>query len=191
MRVVAGTARSILLEAPEGKDTRPTTDRIKETLFNVIQGYTAEARVLDLFAGSGALGIEALSRGAESACFVDNAREPIRCITGNVKRAGLSDRSEILQCDFMSAIVRLKAKGRQFDLVFIDPPYGKGLETDSIAALISSGLLDDGCLVVVEESINHNPEDLFSLGLETVKVKKYKTNQHYFLRFNKEDNGEN
>ncbi|MBP3238252.1 MAG: 16S rRNA (guanine(966)-N(2))-methyltransferase RsmD [Lachnospiraceae bacterium] len=186
MRVVAGTARSILLEAPEGRDTRPTTDRIKETLFNIIQGYTNDASVLDLFAGSGALGIEALSRGAEKAWFVDNAKEPIRCINGNVKRAGFADRSEILQCDFQSAIGRFKLKGVSFDLVFIDPPYLKGLETASIKALLDAGVLNDGCLLVVEESSEHDPTELFGLGLETVKIKKYKTNQHYFLKYNKD-----
>ena len=190
MRVIAGTARSILLEAPEGKDTRPTTDRIKETLFNVIQGYTADSKVLDIFAGSGALGIEALSRGAESAVFVDNGREPVRCITGNVKRAGFAEKSEILQCDFLAAINRMKARGRSFDLVFVDPPYGKGLECEAIEAMMSSGILEDGCLIIVEEAIDHDPGELFGLGLETVKVKKYKTNQHYFLKYRKINDGD-
>ena len=189
MRVIAGTARSILLETPDGRDTRPTTDRIKETLFNIIQGYTADARVLDLFAGSGALGIEALSRGAEYACFVDMGREPVRCITGNVKRAGFTEKSEIFQCDYSLAVSRLRAKGKSFDLVFIDPPYGKGLETASVRALLSAGILDDGCMVIVEESSSYDDAELLSLGLELVKVKEYKTNRHYFLKYRK-DNGD-
>ena len=182
MRVVAGSARSVNLIAPNGKGTRPTTDRIKETLFNVIQADTPDARVLDLFAGSGALGIEALSRGAESAVFVDNSREALECISTNLKKTRLEDKSEVIAGDYMTALKRLSAKNMVFDLVFIDPPYGQGLEQSSVSELMALGLAGENALIVVEESIEHKPDGLISLGLRLEKCKDYKSNRHYFFR---------
>lgn len=184
MRVIAGTARSIMLVTPEGKGTRPTTDRIKETLFNVIQSDIAGARVLDLFAGSGALGIEALSRGAEKAVFVDKSGEAVSCISKNLKKTKFdgTDKSLVLQCEFDRAIMRLSDRKESFDLIFIDPPYGLGLEYQSLVKLFDAGLIEDDALVVVEEAKEHDPEALLSLPLELIKTKEYKTNRHYFLR---------
>lgn len=182
MRVVAGSARSILLSTPSGNDTRPTTDRIKETLFNIIQLDVPGSRVLDLFAGSGALGIESLSRGAECACFVDKKREAVACVTDNVKRAGFENVSTILYMDFASAIGRLKTDGRKFDLVFLDPPYDKGLEIEALRLLAMADVLDDDALVIVEASAEHSPEALEGCGFTVERIKTYKTNKHYFLR---------
>ena len=181
MRVVAGTARSILLETPAGLDTRPTTDRIKETLFNMIQAYCPGATVLDLFAGSGGLGIEALSRGANYACFADQDRKAIKCITGNVERTKFTDRSDIYQSDYQNTILRLKNSDRKFDLVFLDPPYGKELEFKALEALKNADLLADDVLVVVEAKKEHDPSGFAALGFDIKKQKIYKTNQHYFL----------
>lgn len=181
MRVVAGSARSILLETPAGRDTRPTTDRIKETLFNMLQSYVPGATVLDLFAGSGGLGIEALSRGSDYACFVDMSREAVRCITGNVKRARFDEKSDILLMDYRNALLRLTGMGKRFDLVFIDPPYGKGLDYQALIALRESELLDDDALIVLETSIEQESFDFEAMGYEVNKIKTYKSNMHYFL----------
>lgn len=181
MRVVAGTARSILLETPAGNDTRPTTDRIKETLFNMLQPYVPGATVLDLFAGSGGLGIEALSRGADYACFVDMSRDAVRCITGNLKRTKLVDRADVLSMDYRNALLKLKTTGKGFDLIFLDPPYGKGLEYQALELLSETGLAVDDALVVVETTREHDAEPFLELGYSVEKLKVYKTNQHYFL----------
>ena len=184
MRVVAGSARSVMLITPEGKGTRPTTDRIKETLFNVIQADVADACVLDLFAGSGGLGIEALSRGAEKAVFVDRSGEAIKCIDANLKKTKLIDKAKVLQCEFGTAIVRLAASGEKFSLVFLDPPYGMGLELSALKALFEAGLLEEDALVVVEEAKGHDPSEILKLPVELIKTKEYKTNRHYFFRVN-------
>ncbi|MGN0165927.1 MAG: 16S rRNA (guanine(966)-N(2))-methyltransferase RsmD [Lachnospiraceae bacterium] len=181
MRVVAGSARSILLETPAGKETRPTTDRIKETLFNMLQPYVPGSVVLDLFAGSGALGIEALSRGADYACFVDMSREAVRCITGNVRRARLEERSDVLLMDYRNAISGLRAKGKTFDLVFLDPPYGRELEYQALELLDENGLLADDALIVVETALEHDFEPFIRMGFSVERIKVYKSNQHYFL----------
>ncbi|MCR4839977.1 MAG: 16S rRNA (guanine(966)-N(2))-methyltransferase RsmD [Lachnospiraceae bacterium] len=181
MRVVAGKARSILLETPKGNGTRPTTDRIKETLFNMLQGYCPGAVVLDLFAGSGGLGIEALSRGADYACFADQDRNAVKCITGNVERAGFKDCSDVYQSDYQSTILRLKGISRKFDLVFLDPPYDMELEFKALKALVDADLLTDDCLVVVEAKKEHDPQAFADMGFDIKKQKIYKSNQHYFL----------
>lgn len=181
MRVIAGSARSILLETPAGKDTRPTTDRIKETLFNILQPYVPGATVLDLFAGSGGLGIEALSRGAEYACFVDMSREAVRCITGNVKRARLDEKSDVLLMDYRNALLRLNTMGKSFDLIFLDPPYGKELEYQALEMLSETNLLAEDALVVVETALEHDSEPFERMGYSVEKLKVYKSNRHYFL----------
>ena len=181
MRVVAGSARSILLETPAGKDTRPTTDRIKETLFNMLQPYVPGAVVLDLFAGSGGLGIEALSRGADYACFVDMSREAVRCITGNVKRAKLDDKSDVLLMDYRNAILRLKNQGRKFDLILLDPPYGKELEYQALQMLDEADLIGDEALIVIETALDDDVTPFIELGFSLKRIKQYKSNQHVFL----------
>ena len=126
MRVIAGAAKGHNLQTIEGLATRPTTDRIKETLFNIIAFDLPECSFLDLFAGSGGIGIEALSRGASFACFVEQSRDAVRCIRENLAFTRLSGRAEVAAKDvfaFLSA-----AEGKPYDLVFMDPPYDMGHE---------------------------------------------------------------
>ena len=120
MRVIAGTARSMPLEAPGGNGTRPTTDRIKETLFNTIQGYIPDCVFVDMYAGSGAVGIEALSRGAARAYFIDNNRQALDCIRKNLSFTGLSDRATIIGRSAIDSVYEIR---EQADVVFLDPPY--------------------------------------------------------------------
>jgi len=121
MRVVAGTHRGRVLKAPKGQQTRPTSDRVREALFSILGESVEEADALDLFAGSGALGIEALSRGAASAVFVDNAHAAVSVITDNLEALGLE--GEIIRMPALRALACTPVAARQYDLVFIDPPY--------------------------------------------------------------------
>ena len=123
MRIVAGEARSRIIDAPKGTDTRPTLDRVRENLFNILMPRVPGARVLDLFAGSGALSLEALSRGAASAVMVDCDREAQRVERLNTERLGYQDRVRLLPCDWKRAVRLLTEERAVFDLVFLDPPY--------------------------------------------------------------------
>ena len=124
MRVITGTARGRKLETLEGEDVRPTTDRVKEAVFSVIQFETEGRDFLDLFAGSGQMGIEALSRGANSAVFVDSAKKSIETVKRNLNTTKLADRARVAQMDWQSF---LAINSQQFDIAFLDPPYGKGI----------------------------------------------------------------
>ena len=123
MRVITGSARGRRLKEIEGLETRPTTDRVKEALFSVIQFDIEGRRVLDLFAGTGQLGIEALSRGAESAVFVEQRKDAVQAVRENLVVCGLSDRARVVSGDAM----RYLKSGEKFDLIFLDPPYASGL----------------------------------------------------------------
>lgn len=126
MRIVAGKFRGRRLEAPETSGIRPTADRVREALFSIIASRVPGALVLDLFAGTGALGLEALSRGAIRAVFVDQGAEAVRIIRANVRRLGVSDQAEVLHGDVSRFARRLAERNACFDLLFMDPPYGKG-----------------------------------------------------------------
>ena len=130
MRVIAGKARRLNLKTIPGIDTRPTTDRIKETLFNMIQYDIAGCTFLDLFSGSGGIGIEALSRGAKQAYFVEKAKPALRCIRENLRYTKLDKKAQVLATDVNSAIRQLETKNVTFDHIFMDPPYKKGFEEE-------------------------------------------------------------
>ena len=183
MRVIAGSARSIPLTAPEGMDTRPTTDRIKETLFNILQ-FSLEGRpFLDLFAGSGAMGIEALSRGASCAAFVDADRRAVGCIRKNIEKCGFESRSEVLQTDVCAGLLRLAGREElRTPIVFLDPPYGKGLEFPALRSLLELGFLDGDSLVIVETSLSGDLSPAKQLGYEILREKRYKNQKHVFLK---------
>lgn len=148
MRIIAGTARSRIIEAPKGRDTRPTLDRVRENLFNILQQQVPDARVLDLFAGSGALSLEAISRGAQSAVMVDHDHAAHTCQQLNTNRLGFTSQAELLCCDWQQAIHQLSGRGAVFDLVFLDPPYAMSNLTEVTRQL--RPLLAAGALVVVE-----------------------------------------
>ena len=144
MRVITGTARGRKLKTPENYDIRPTTDNVKESLFNIIQFDIEGRRVLDLFAGTGQLGIECLSRGADSVVFVDQSREAVKIIRENLKACGLS--APVLQ---QEALSYLRSCGR-FDLIFVDPPYDSGLYESVLNVINSVDILSDGGIIVCE-----------------------------------------
>lgn len=158
MRIIAGEARGRTLVASKGMDTRPTQDHVRESLFNILRNDTAGARVLDLFAGSGALALEALSRGAESAVLVDSALPAVQCVQRNVETLRAQQRTQVLHSDWKAALARLNQTGRAFSLVFLDPPYRITGLTDVFAALADQSLLEPGALVVAEHRAGTPPQ---------------------------------
>jgi len=180
MRVIAGSARRLLLKTPEGMDTRPTTDRIKETLFNMLMPYLSGAIFLDLFSGSGGIGIEALSRGARRAYFVENSQKAIACITDNVTHTHLEERAIILKQDVFAAL-RGSIREEAVDVIFMDPPYDQQYERRALELLADAPYVTEDTLIVVEASLDTDFSYAESLGYSIQKEKRYKTNQHVFL----------
>ena len=181
MRVIAGSARSLKLKTLEGIDTRPTTDRIKETLFNMIAPYLYDCEFLDLFAGSGGIGIEALSRGAKEAVFVEKNPKAMECIKENLKFTRLEKKGITLTKDVLNALYQLEGD-KVFDYIFMDPPYDRGLEKEVLSRLKASPLVTEETLLIVEASLETDFSYLEEFGYEVVKRKEYKTNVHMFLQ---------
>lgn len=181
MRVIAGSARSLKLVTPQGQDTRPTTDRIKETLFNMIQMEVPGARFLDLFCGSGGIGIEALSRGAQRAVFVDHGKEACECVAQNLAHTRLGDRAVVCKQDVFTALASMEYK-ETFDVIFMDPPYDQQLEQKVLQVLGISSILDEETLIIFEANIHTDIDYLQQLGYDLIKEKRYKTNKHVFVR---------
>ena len=180
MRVIAGTAKRIQLKTIEGLDTRPTTDRIKETLFNMISEYLADSRFLDLFSGSGAIGIEALSRGAKFAAFVEQNPKAVTCIRENLRATKLEAKANVFATDVISALRRMEGK-EKFDYIFMDPPYDHLLEKQVLEYLHNSELMSEDALIIVEASLTTDMSYVDELGFSIVKEKIYITNKHIFL----------
>jgi len=152
MRVIAGSARGLRLTAPPGLQTRPTADRVKEALFSILVSRRdlAGARVLDICAGTGSLGIEALSRGAISCSFIEQDRHVLAILEKNLVRAGLDSRADCLLLDGLKGLNTLQRLGKKFDIVFFDPPYSSNLYGSIPEALSSLSLLSEGGLLVAE-----------------------------------------
>lgn len=180
MRVIAGKAKRLQLKAPQGMDTRPTTDRIKETLFNMIQDELCDINFLDLFSGSGAIGIEALSRGAAKAVFVEQNRAAVDVIKENLSFTRLDKQAEVMNATALSAINFLQGKDK-FHVVFMDPPYGKGLEKEILRSPVFYDILQDRALIIVEADLETEFQDDEFDGFHLLKEKIYKTNKHIFL----------
>lgn len=150
MRIIAGSKRGTQIFAPRGQDTRPTQDRVKESLFNIIQAYVPEATVLDLFAGSGALALEAISRGAAQAVLVDMDREAGACIRRNIAKLGFENAVKLYPCEFRRALAQMMKERRRFDLVFLDPPYRMTELAEICDELANGRLLANGAMLVLE-----------------------------------------
>ena len=160
MRVITGTARGTKLLSPDGLDTRPTADKVKEALFSIIQFYIPEAKVLDLFCGSGALGIEALSRGAESCDFVDGSGKATGVTKKNLEKTHFLEKATVYVKDFSDFI---KSATAQYDVIFLDPPYKRGLCEAAGRYIKERSLLSDGGIVICEVSEDERPGLPFTL----------------------------
>lgn len=181
MRIIAGSARSLPLKAPEGLDTRPTSDQIKETLFNMLQYDIPGCYFLDLFAGSGQMGLESLSRGGEYSVFVDNNRKAAKCIEDNIHFTKFDTQARLISSDVISALYTIEGKYK-FDIIFMDPPYNKEMEKEVLSYLKTSSLLKPDTIIIVEASTETNFDYVEELGFEISKYKKYRTNAHVFLK---------
>ncbi len=170
MRIVAGSFGGRRIRSPAGAGIRPTTDRVREAIFSIIAAHVREAHVLDLFAGTGALGLEALSRGASRAVFVDRSSEAVSLVRLNIELCGVKDRAIVIQGAVHESIRRLALKGELFSLIFMDPPYGKGYPEKEFELL--GEVADSSALIVVE----HHSKDVLAEechGWRRVDERKY------------------
>ncbi len=147
MRVISGQARGLKLASPDGLDTRPTTDRVKESMFNIIAPYLPAGDILDLFSGSGALGIEALSRNSGHGVFVESNPAALRVLKQNLERARQAQKAEVVASDAFTYLSRVNVK---FDIIFLDPPYSKGLLSRAVDVIAERGILKENGIIVAE-----------------------------------------
>ena len=180
MRIISGTARGRTIVAPAGDRTRPTQDKVRESLFNIIRWDVMEARVLDLFAGTGALSLETLSRGAQSAVLVDTDRAACEAIKKNIAACRMEDKARLIVRDYRQAMDQLAREGEVFDVVFLDPPYRMENTGEMCAALYDKGLLAKAFLLVVEHKRGLAP--LVDERFEAFDQRDYGDTQITFIR---------
>ena len=167
MRVVSGTARGCKLQPVPGMNTRPTTDRVKENVFNLLQDHVRGARALDLFAGTGQLGIEALSRGAQSCDFVERDRAAYAVAEKNIRAARVADRAALHRVEAADFVAR--AAGRKFDLIFLDPPYGGKILENILLQIETFDILSTNGIIICESAV----EDRFAHGFAPARERRY------------------
>lgn len=174
-RVVSGKARGIVLEAPKGMSTRPTSDKVKESVFNILMDRTYGSRFLDVFAGTGQMGIEALSRGAEFAVFFDQGKDSYQCIRKNLMKTHLDEKAQVLMTRAQAGIVKLQGEP-PFDIVYVDPPFDRAIPlfSEIVALLNQHRLLAESSSVILEHRSTDNPE-AFVMNLKLKRSCKYGT----------------
>ncbi len=172
MRVIAGEFRGRRLDRIEGTDIRPTSDKVKEALFSILGNAVIDCSFLDLFGGSGGIGIEALSRGAKHVVFIDADIRSIKVLKGNLRNLNITDKAEVFHTDYSTAISKLYKYGKLFDIIFIDPPYGKGFDKAALEEIYKNPILKESGLVIVEH--DHKDDMPQSVG----SICKYRT-KHY------------
>lgn len=172
LRIIAGTAGGIRIKTPDTEKTRPTLERVKESVFSMLQPYLEGAMVLDLFAGSGSLGLEALSRGAARAVFVDESKLCKAIISENIQKTRMTEKATVYQADVSKAISLLAHKGEKFDMVFMDPPYSRQFVNKILQLLEESDIIIENGVVAVEHHEDEQPPE--RLGrLEKVRSRRY------------------
>lgn len=169
MRVITGSAKGVRLKTPDGEKTRPTTERVKEAVFSIIQFEIECSRVLDLFAGTGQMGIEALSRGASAAVFVDERREACQLVQENLRRTKMTGLSQVVQSDYLSYLERCADR---FDLIFLDPPYAEIYLENSLKKISEIDILSDRGIIICERPAEKQLDIALS-GLERGKDYRY------------------
>jgi len=180
LRVISGKLKGKKLFSIKGLSLRPTSDRVREAIFDILQGSIDGSKVLDLFAGTGAMGIEALSRGAVFAVFVESSHDSLRALQRNLAESHLQGVAEVLSREVQSGIRFLARRGEKFDLIFLDPPYGKGLTRMTIEALAESPIAGPETLIVAEHAPEEGVEEI--LDLERVDLRKYGGTRVSFFR---------
>ena len=181
MRVISGIARGSKIETIDSLKTRPTLDRVKEALFNILQNDIKDSIVLDLFAGSGALGIESLSRGAKKAYFCDNNIDAIKVIKRNLEKTRLIDNAEVFFGDYTKLLNKIKEK---IDIIFIDPPYKSDLGVKALKELINKELINENSIIVIEtDEIDRDIKELNDVrGVTIIDERKYGRAHLIFLK---------
>ncbi len=182
MRVISGSARSVPLKTVGSDIVRPTTDIIKETLFNILQFELEDISFLDLFAGSGAIGIEALSRGASFCFFVDSSDDAVAVIEENLKKTKLIDKAKIAKKDVRRINKESDIASYKYDIIFIDPPYESTLYESALKVVRDNKLLKEGGKIVIEMPIKKEIDFIENIGFEIIKIKEYKSNKHIFCK---------
>ena len=181
MRIISGKAKGTKLYTLEGMNTRPTLDRVKESIFNIIQGEIEDAKVLDLFAGSGAIGLEFLSRVAQSAVLCDKEKSAIEIIKKNVQKTHMEDKAQILNADFETGLDRLK--NQQFDIVYLDPPYATDYIVKSIRKILEMKMIKQESIIIVEtDDENRILEEIKNIEVQIVDKRKYGRATIIFLK---------
>ncbi len=180
MRVISGTARGLKLLSPKDNSIRPTTDRIKESLFNILAPYLQDISFLDLFSGSGAIGIEALSRGAKNAVFIDSSNESYKIINQNLQKAKFLQKAIVYNEKCNTALKKLSALNSRFDIIFMDPPYNKDLTRQTLITILENDLLNNNSFIICEQHIKEQIPEVF--GLYNYKTKNYKITKMTFFK---------
>ena len=189
MRIITGKVRGVRLATLEGENTRPTSERAKEAIFSMLQFEIDGARVLDLFAGSGQMGLEALSRGAAHAVFCDLSKDAVEIVKTNIKKTRMEGQCDVFCGDYKVTLQRLRNR-QKFDLVFLDPPYALSLVPVALSELIENDLLSNGAKIICETA---SPEDVFGTDLqlansfETVKQTRYGIAHVTILQYGRDD----
>ena len=174
MRVISGTARGTKLNSIDSINTRPTLDRVKESLFNIVQEKMEDSIVLDLFAGSGAIGIECISRGAKKAYFCEKSPDATKMIKQNLEKTRFADKSEILMQDYKKALSEYHKRGIKFDLIFLDPPYEADIAVEAVKQIISLSLLqEEGIIIIETDEKERELKELEKLQVEVYDLRKY------------------
>ena len=187
MRIITGRARGLQLTTPKNFDVRPTADRVKESLFSIIGSKIVDARVLDLFAGTGNLGLESWSRGAKAITFIDASNESLRLVRSNIAKCRADADCTVIRGNAVSVIEKLYREGRQFDFLFCDPPYNKGWIGQIIAALAKCPIIASGGYLIVERA-QHDPLPDLPTGFENIRSAKYGETLIDFIYYdNKQD----
>lgn len=181
MRIISGTMRGTKLFTLEGENTRPTLDRVKEALFSKINYILPDSIVLDLFAGSGALGLESLSRGAEKVYLCDQSRDAIKIINQNIEKTRTRERTELLNCDYKKALKEFKNKKLKFDIVFLDPPYKTNFAEDAVKQIINENLLNEDGLIILET--DDKEKVIKNLDTELIEINDIKKYGRVYLLF--------
>ncbi len=183
MRVISGTARGTKLNSIEELSTRPTLDRVKEAFFNIIQPDVEDSVVLDLFAGSGAIGIEFLSRGCKTAYFCDISKKAVNMIHQNLEKTRLQKNAIILNKDFKTCLNELSSKKIAFDIIFIDPPYKDDIAVSAVEIILSLKLLnEDGIIIIETDEKDRELKQLENLDIEVYDIRKYGRANLIFLK---------
>ena len=174
MRVISGTARGTKLNSIDSVNTRPTLDRVKESLFNIIQNKIEDSIVLDLFAGSGAIGIEFISRGSQKVYFCEKAHDAAKMIYQNLERTRFTNKSEVIEKDYKKALKDFEERNIKFDIIFLDPPYKADLAIQAVEQIIFLNLLKrDGTIIIETDEKERELEELKRLEVEVCDLRKY------------------